>query len=74
LKLEQSLSVQVEAFRVAAPCNVVVIYKCEDAGSMDPPPQTLVSYHNTTRRHNPEEVDVSHQRRESLKLTQNEGV
>jgi hypothetical protein len=39
-----------------------------------PPPQTLVSYHNTTRRHNPEEVDVSHQRRESLKLTQNEGV
>jgi hypothetical protein len=29
--------------------------------------ETLVSYHNTTRRHNPEDLDVNLHRRESLK-------
>jgi hypothetical protein len=29
--------------------------------------QTLVSYHITTRRHNPEDLDLKHHRRESLK-------
>jgi hypothetical protein len=29
--------------------------------------ETLVSYHNTTRRHNPEDLDLKHHRRESLK-------
>jgi hypothetical protein len=29
--------------------------------------ETLVSYHNITRRHNPEDVDLKHHRRESLK-------
>jgi len=29
--------------------------------------ETLVSYHNTTRRHNPEELDLKYHRRESLK-------
>jgi len=28
--------------------------------------ETSVSYHNTTRRHNPENLDMEHQRRESL--------
>jgi hypothetical protein len=31
--------------------------------------ETLVSYHSTTRRHNPEDLDLKHHRRESLKLT-----
>jgi len=29
--------------------------------------ETLVSYHNTTRRHNPEELDLNLHRRENLK-------
>jgi hypothetical protein len=29
--------------------------------------ETLVSHHNTTRRHNPEDLDLKYQRRESLK-------
>jgi hypothetical protein len=29
--------------------------------------ETLVSYHNTTRRHNPEDLDMKHQQREGLK-------
>jgi hypothetical protein len=29
--------------------------------------ETLVSYHNTTRRDNPEELDLNHPSRESFK-------
>jgi hypothetical protein len=29
--------------------------------------ETLVSYHNTTRRHNPQDLDLKHRRHESLK-------
>jgi hypothetical protein len=29
--------------------------------------ETLVSYHNTTQRHNPEDLDLNLHRRESLK-------
>jgi hypothetical protein len=29
--------------------------------------ETMVAYHNTTRRHNPEELDLKHHRRENLK-------
>jgi hypothetical protein len=29
--------------------------------------ETLVSYHNTTWRHNPEDLDLQHHRRENLK-------
>jgi len=29
--------------------------------------ETLLSYHNTTWRHNPEDLDLKHHRRESLK-------
>jgi hypothetical protein len=30
--------------------------------------ETLVSYHNTTRHHDPEDLDLKHHRRESLKI------
>jgi hypothetical protein len=30
--------------------------------------ETLVSYRNTTRRHNPEDLDLKRNRRESLKV------
>jgi hypothetical protein len=29
--------------------------------------ETLVSYHNTTRRHNPEDLDLNRHRRKNLK-------
>jgi hypothetical protein len=38
----------------------------EDVGSMDL--SDLVSYHNTTRRHNPEDLDLKHHWSESLKI------
>jgi hypothetical protein len=33
--------------------------------------ETVVSYHNTTRRHNPEGLDLKYHRRESLKTRKN---
>jgi len=30
--------------------------------------ETSVSYHNTTRRHNPEDLDLKQHRRESLEI------
>jgi hypothetical protein len=36
--------------------------------------ETLVSYRNTTRHHNPEELDLKHHRRESLKTLNFYGI
>jgi hypothetical protein len=33
--------------------------------------ETLVSYHNTTQRHNIEDLDLKHRRRESFKTRNN---
>jgi hypothetical protein len=31
--------------------------------------ETLIFYHDTTRRHNPEDLDLKHRRREILKIS-----
>jgi len=54
---------QVEVFWVATPCSVVVGYQ----HFRGPSAAWTVSYHNTARSHNPEELDLKHDHRESLK-------
>jgi hypothetical protein len=48
-----AVKIQVEVLWVVTPYSVVVNLK-------------MVSYHNTTRRHNPEDLDLKHHRRETL--------
>jgi hypothetical protein len=58
---------QVEVFRVVMPCNVVLGYQCfggpyylhlQGEVKAACTSETLVSYHNTTRRHKPEDLDL----------------
>jgi hypothetical protein len=62
--------VQFEVFGVVTPCNVVVEYQRFNGSCcfhLHPENKTSASYHNTTRRHNPEELDLNFHRRENLK-------
>jgi len=73
--------IQVEVFWIVTPCGVVGYQRC----AMLPPfslnftlnmeaamsSKTLLSYHITTRRHNPEDLDVKPHRHENLKRLKN---
>jgi hypothetical protein len=56
-----SLMFQVEVFWVVMPCSVVVEYRPEDGGSMD------IRNVGNLPQHNPEDLDLKHHLRDSLK-------
>jgi hypothetical protein len=53
-----AVKIQVDVFCVVTPCSVVVRY--QNLNFMPPPRTsvTLVSYHNTTRHHSPDDLDL----------------
>jgi hypothetical protein len=58
LEVFAAVKIQVEVFWIMAPCNVAVGYftlKMEVTGFSE----TLVCYRNTTRSHNPEELNLN---------------
>jgi len=71
------MKIQVEVFWIVTPCTLVVGYQrfgdpcCLHFHGEARTYETLVSYHNTTRRHNLEDLDLKHLR-ESLKTRKGE--
>jgi hypothetical protein len=58
LQGDKLLYFQVMAFWVVTPCSVAVTYqRLRGLCCLHLHGETLVSYHNTTRRHNPEDLD-----------------
>jgi len=69
VKLSMAVKFQVDVFWVVMSCSVAVGYQrfgglcCLHLQGEE----TLVSYRNTARRHNPEDLDLNLHRRENLK-------
>jgi len=72
--LRYSGGFQVEVFWVVKPCNIVVGYQRFRCSCLPwrwrqhGPPKRWLSYHNITRRHNPEDFDLKYHGRKSLKI------
>jgi len=56
------VTIQLDVFCIATPCIVAVEYQRSSSISLKTEvarfSETLLSYHNTTRRHNPEDPDL----------------
>jgi hypothetical protein len=63
--------IQVEVFSVVTPCSVAVGYQSFDTQIMETARsfQTMVSYRNTTRPHNPKDLDSNFHRSYSAQET-----
>jgi hypothetical protein len=78
-ELKTCMNFEVEVFWVVTPRSVVAGYQCfRTPGCLNFHPKDRgimylwnvgISYHNTTRRHNPEDIDMKHHRHESLKIS-----
>jgi len=70
-QFEKYKELQIEVFSVVTPCSVAVGYQRFRDRIATCSSEMLISYRNTTGRHNSQELHLKHHRRESLKTRQN---